>query len=168
MAVRRLAGLHLGGRPLSRVARALASASHYRALIVALTVYVNPLDSLRRYLFGGGRYPYSCRLRTPAGALNLTLHHPHDIRTVNEIFCRGDYATPMTPQFVVDVGANIGVSGAYFLTRENGVRCHFVEPNPRNVALLHKNLDPFSGRWTIDECAVSDFDGYADFGTEES
>ena len=60
-------------------------------------------------------------MRTPAGVVAPTLHSSHDMFTVNEVFCREDYACGPGIRTVVDVGSNIGISALYFLTRDAGV-----------------------------------------------
>jgi FkbM family methyltransferase len=69
---------------------------------------------------------------------------------------------------VVDIGSNIGVSALYFLSRNETVHCHLVEPDPRNIARLRTNLAPYSTRYTLRECAVSDSAGVVEFGREPS
>jgi hypothetical protein len=94
-----------------------------------------PLSDLpanaRRYLTARGEYPYVCRVRTPSGTIAPTLYSSHDILTVNEIFCRGDYRYGPDLRVAVDVGANIGISALYFLTRNSGARVYAFEPDPR-------------------------------------
>jgi FkbM family methyltransferase len=88
--------------------------------------------------------------------------------TVNEVFCRLDYRAPSTVRTVVDVGSNIGVSALYFLTRNETAHCYLAEPDPRNIVRLRKNLAPFSSRYTLEECAISDSAGPVEFGIEST
>src|SRR6266516_129528 len=111
-------------------------------------------DVARRYLLGGGTYPYRCRLRTPLGRAEPTLYSHHDVWTVVEIFCREDYRASPSTEVVVDIGSNIGISALYFLTRNQACRCHLYEPDPRNCARLKENLAPFADRWQLQEVAV--------------
>ncbi len=92
----------------------------------------------------------------------------HDLLTVNEVFCRLDYAAPPDTRVVVDVGSNVGISALYFLTRDPAVRCHLFEPVPQNVARLRHNLARFEGRWTLTEAAVWDRETTASFGVEST
>jgi FkbM family methyltransferase len=90
----------------------------------------------------------------------------HDLLTVNEVFCRLDYAAPADLGVVVDIGSNIGISALYFLTRNPDARCYLYEPVPANVARLRENLAPYKGRWTLEEVAVWDRDTVVEFGVE--
>ena len=156
----------LASRGLGRVARAPFSKWHWIALRNAFRVYERPLEALVRYVFGWGSYPYTCALRTPLGRARATLYSPDDMQTVNEVFCREDYAAPSDARVVVDVGSYIGISALYFLTRNPSLRCYLYEPDPRNVERLRGNLHPYEERYVLHEHAVADADGEADFGVE--
>lgn len=47
---------------------------------------------------------------------------------------------------VIDLGANVGYSSAFFLSRYPAARCVAVEPDPANFALLSRNLAPYGDR----------------------
>jgi FkbM family methyltransferase len=150
------------------VMRAPMQAGHYRALLGMIRTYPDLFDSARRYLTGTGEYPHRCRVRTPIGVITPTLFSSHDMSTVNEIFCREDYRASSDVRVVVDVGSNIGVSALYFLTRNPGSRVFLFEPDPKNVARLRLNLADFSGRYEVEEAAVTAADGTATFASEPS
>ena len=158
----------VGGRSARLVLREATKPRHYLALARALRVYKRPFSNLKRYLLVRGTYPHQCELRTPCGTVTPLLHHPHDIITVHEIFCREDYKTSGTARVVVDVGSNIGISALYFLTRHPAVRCYLYEPVSENVAKLEANLAAFRGRYELERVAVADRTGTASFGVEES
>jgi FkbM family methyltransferase len=141
---------------------------HYVALARALRVYERPFSDMKRYLLVKGTYPYRCKVRTPCGPVAPLLHHPHDMITVHEIFCREDYKTTAAARVVVDVGSNIGISALYFLTRHPDVRCYLYEPVPENVTKLEANLAAFRGRYELEQVAVADRAGTVSFGVEES
>lgn len=156
----------VGGRSPRRIARALAGPQHYRALVNMLWTYPRPLDALARYLLGRGRYPARVAVRTPAGVVRPTLYSAHDMLTLNEVFCRLDYAPEGDPRVVVDVGSNIGLSALYFLTRRARPFCFLYEPDPRNTARLRENLSGYADRWELTEAAVAAAAGRVRFGTE--
>lgn len=159
--------MHIGNRRLSRVLRAPLKLAHYRALLRMVLLWPALASDLRRYLTGGGSYPCVCRVRTPSGIVAPTLHHSHDISTVVEVFFRADYRSGSNVGVVVDIGANIGISALYFLSRNTASRVYCFEPNPTNVARLRVNLADFdSGRFDVEEVAVGLHDGDASFGTE--
>ncbi|MEO6880093.1 MAG: FkbM family methyltransferase [Mycobacteriaceae bacterium] len=138
---------------------------HYRALWGIVRVFGSPVDALRRYVGSGGQYPWTATLRTPLGPVTVTLPSSHDVRTVNEIFCRGDYGRD-GPRVVVDIGANIGISALFFLTRRPDSVVHAYEPVGSNVETLRVNLAPFEGRWHLSQQAVAEQSGEATFLTE--
>lgn len=138
----------------------------YAALTAMAWVFVHPVEAARRYLDTGyGEYPWRTGLRTPTGRVPVLLPDPHDLRTVNEVFCRHDYGTTH-PRVVVDVGANIGVAALYFLTRREDSVVHAFEPVATNLEALEQNLAPFGDRVRLDRRAVSPHGGPARFFVE--
>jgi hypothetical protein len=156
----------LGGRSISTVLGAPLRWRHYRGLAAAPKRYLSPWSDLRRYVTGGGTYPYRCRIRTPAGVVAPTLYSRHDMLTVHEIFCRRIYPVDPGSRVIVDVGANIGISALYFLTEAPGARCHLFEANPALIERLRDNVRPFSERVAIEDVALDTFDGTVAFGVE--
>jgi FkbM family methyltransferase len=154
----------------SRGARRILSAPfgrhHYRALARLPVVCERPADVLRRYLTNAGAYPYDVRVRTPLGKVSARTHSPADVRTVNEIFCREDYRCGSEIRTVLDIGANIGVSGLYFLTRSASARVWLYEPNPANIGRLRENVTPYADRADIVEAAVGVENGPVTFHVE--
>ena len=150
------------------VAREVLRPRNYRALARMARVFPEPAEAARRYFLGTGAYPYACPVRTPLGVVAPTLHSSHDMFTVNEVFCREDYACGPDTRTVVDVGSNIGISALYFLTRSPTTRVRLYEPVPRNVERLRANLAAHEDRWTLREAAVAAAPGRVSFGVEDS
>jgi FkbM family methyltransferase len=165
---RALANVNLGNRSPAAVLRAPLRPGHYRALVNMVRSYPRFAENLWRFLRAGGAYPYRCAVRTPLGVIAPTLYSSHDISTVNEVFCRLDYATGRELEVAVDVGANIGISALYFLTRNHTSRCYLFEADPRNVRRLRANLAAYEGRYVLEECAVALESGSVDFGVEDT
>jgi FkbM family methyltransferase len=124
------------------------------------------VDTLVRYLLNRGRYPHTLRLRTPAGILGITLYSYHDLLTVNEVFFRQDYRVRDDVSVIVDIGANIGISALYFLSRNTFSYIYLFEPSPVNIPRLRENLKAFSGRYTLYGEAISTQTGIVPFGVE--
>jgi FkbM family methyltransferase len=95
-----------------------------------------------------------------------TLYSSDDMLTLNEVFCREDYRAGPDLRVAVDLGANIGISALYFLTRNACSHVYSWEPDPRNVARLRRNLHGFENRYQLEEAAVSLSTGTAKFGVE--
>ncbi|GJG88463.1 hypothetical protein tb265_36440 [Gemmatimonadetes bacterium T265] len=146
--------------------RALREPSHYRAAANMLRRYPRPVDAVARYVFGRGAYPANVAVRTPVGRVSPRLYAPDDMLTLNEVFCRLDYALDEPARVVVDLGSNIGLSALYFLTRASRPFCHLYEPDPRNASRLRDNLERFGGRWELAEAAVAPRAGRVRFATE--
>jgi FkbM family methyltransferase len=158
----------LGGRPFSLILSEAIQPSNYVAVARMARRYPDFGENLGRYFLNRGGYPYDCRVRTPRGLLTVPLESHHDMLTVNEIFCREDYAVGPDVKTVVDIGSNIGVSALYFLTRNDEARVWLYEPNPRNIERLRRNLAGYEERCVLAEKAVADFAGTAEFGVEAS
>jgi len=71
-----------------------------------------------------------------------------DREVLGQIFIEEEYR-PMVlsrPQAIIDLGANVGYSSAYFLSRYPNATVLAVEPDPGNYAICVSNLAPFGGR----------------------
>jgi FkbM family methyltransferase len=146
-------------RSVARILRAPLDARNYVALWQMARTYPAFPDAFRRYVLAAGNYPCPIRIRTPTGEITPTLFCQDDILTANEIFCRLDYRTDRDIEVVADIGANIGLSVLYFLTRNPRVRVYAYEPVPENLAKLETNLAPFAERVTITPVALGDREG---------
>jgi FkbM family methyltransferase len=158
----------LGGRPLSMVAKEVLSGRNYAALWRMWRVYPRFRENLGRYFLARGEYPYDCQVRTPAGLVAPTLYSTHDMWTMNEVFCRQDYAADPRARVVVDIGSNIGISALFFLTRGPSCHCWLFEPVPRNVERLRGNLSGYEHRFELRQVAVAQASGRVEFGVEDS
>ena len=156
----------LGNRQLGRICSAPFQRRHYRAVINMARVCEDFSGTLGRYLSENGEYPYDLGLRTPIGRVSVRLYSPHDLLTVNEIFCRVDYPADSGTRVVVDLGSNVGISALYFLTRNPRSRCYLYEPDVRNSERLKRTMGGFERRYTLTEKAVSHKAGIVEFGIE--
>lgn len=161
----------IGNRRLDKGLFALFHVRHYRALWNMATTSGNFVGILKRYLFDIGSYPFEITLQTPIGKILVTTYSHHDVLTVNEIFFRGDYTmgdNGRSTRCVVDIGANIGISALYFLTRNRTSRVYLFEPDPRNIEKLLGHIRDFNSRVIVVKKAVSNYSGTAEFAIEES
>ena len=133
-----------------------------------MLIALHPMSVARRVHLKRGRYPYTIGLRTPIGPIHIELSSEQDLRTVNEVFFRQDYRLPRDVRVIVDFGSNIGVSVAYFLTRNTEVKVYAYEPVPTNIARAKRNLAVFADRVELVECAVGTVNGRVSFSVESS
>ncbi len=158
----------LANRPLKTIITVPFQKQHWVAFYNMYRNYEIFYCNFRRYVIGGGKYPYECKTKTPTGLVAPTLYSHHDLLTVNEIFCRLDYLANTDIKVVVDVGSNIGISALYFLTRNKQAKCYLFEPDPNNIPKLHHNLSDYKARYELHEKAVSDENAEVKFGIEST
>ena len=68
-----------------------------------------------------------------------------DIPTFEQIFVWDDYDLPVqiTPNFIIDGGANVGFASVYFANRFPQARIIAVEPDESNAEVLRRNTLPY-------------------------
>ena len=86
-----------------------------------------------------------------------------DIDIFYEIFWKKIYSFSRNniPQFIVDIGANIGLTTLYFLKKFPTDKIICVEPDPSNLEILKKNLELQIKNQVVKVCeaAISNKDG---------
>jgi FkbM family methyltransferase len=160
--------VQIGGRNVGTLAKSLLEPRHYIAAGNMVRKYDAPVDMFRRYLTNDGDYPYTARVRTPTSLLELETYSPHDVLTINEIFCREDYRADAGDKIIVDFGSNIGISAAYFLSRGLGALAYLFEPLQTNVERLQHNLRRFPDQYVLQQTAVGPEEGEVQFGVEDT
>jgi len=83
------------------------------------------------------KYPLYCRPRTT------------DVKVFSQIFVGREYRCLddiRNAKLIVDCGANVGYSSAYFMSAYEGAHVIAIEPDPGNFDALVKNLQPFGDR----------------------
>jgi FkbM family methyltransferase len=150
-------------RTILDVIKTLLTGKAYLALLRILTNFTNPISVLVRYCFGTGGYPYVIRMETPIGIRQVNMSSFHDVRSLVGCFGKEDYFADKDISCAVDFGANIGMSGLYFLTRNARVRTYLFEPLPENVERLVANLRGLEARYEIQKTAIALRDGSATF-----
>lgn len=87
----------------------------------------------------------SNRLNQPVFARS----HASDGKVFYQIFARLEYSClddATNVSLVIDCGANVGYSSAYFLSRFPNAKLIAVEPDPDNFKMVQRNLKPFGSR----------------------
>lgn len=71
-----------------------------------------------------------------------------DREVLGQIFIEEEYRPIVLsgPQAIIDLGANVGYSSAYFLSQYPNATVLAVEPDPDNYAMSVRNLAPFGNR----------------------
>lgn len=80
-----------------------------------------------------------------------------DIDVFRQIFVEREYAcldNVSEPDLIVDCGANVGYSSAYFLSTFPQCSVIAIEPDPSNVTVLEANLAPYGDRVTVIRAGV--------------
>jgi FkbM family methyltransferase len=160
---------------LLRLVRRLATAPGFRRLTTvgpllrfsfALrgTLVESPVRFALNEVRPGGAIA-SYRLRG-SGISIVIRHHTADVLVLDEIFSQREYEFPSPvarvldgparPLTIVDLGANIGLFGAYALTRYPNAIVLAVEPDPANAAIHARAIDANpSSRWTLSQAAAA-------------
>jgi FkbM family methyltransferase len=115
-----------------------------------------------------GKYPKMVDLKTPMGIVKYIANCHEDLFTANEIFCMECYKPHAEITTFLDFGGNIGLSSAYFLTRNPTSIGIIYEPLTSNVLRLRENLRPFEKRISIIDKAVWIDGGEIKFGIDQT
>jgi FkbM family methyltransferase len=107
--------------------------------------------------------------RLRAGDVRVVVRHATpDVITLGEVFDKPDYAPPDEVRAllgdaprILDLGANIGLFGAYALLQWPRATVTGFEPDPGNAAIHRATLgaNGFGERWTLVEAAGATADG---------
>jgi len=107
------------------------------------------------------------RVRGPAGGASRAEYRLHAKHAGHPLYCRAgssdrlvfrqifvdrEYACiddAPAPELIVDCGANVGYSAAYFLSRFPTAHVIAVEPDEANFELLRRNTAPYADRVTL-------------------
>src|SRR5258708_9013367 len=91
------------------------------------------------------RFKLLCRLGTSDLAVFWQIFVDREYRCLDQV---------KQARFILDCGANVGYSAAYFLTRFPEAVLIAVEPDPDNCAMLEANLAGFAGRYRVVRSAI--------------
>lgn len=92
------------------------------------------------YTTGRGPLPLFASVRTPMGRIEVQIDSVDDLLTLGECFGKLDYRVAGDECLIIDAGANIGISALYFLSHAPNAHVVCIEPDPRNVERLRRNL----------------------------
>jgi FkbM family methyltransferase len=160
---------------LLRLVRRLATAPGFRRL-TSVSPLLRISFALRGTLVGSplrfalnelrpGEVTASYRLRE--GAVSIVLrHHTPDVLVLDEVFSQREYEFPpavrevldkaASPLRIVDLGANIGLFGAFVLTQYPDASIVAFEPDPANAAIHARAIEANpTKRWTLVQAAAA-------------
>ena len=124
----------------------LTRARHSSGIGVAFRWY---WERVRQNLGVPADSPWGARPRQVAFPLVVHRGETSDLRVFEQIFVLDEYACLRdltNVDLVLDLGANVGLSAAYFLSVFPSARLLAVEPFQRNVDVLRTNLAPYGER----------------------
>lgn len=118
-------------------------------------------------------------VNAPAQAVHFrSLEHPLFLRpgttdvsaAIQNIIRReyGRYAPKTPPSVLVDAGAYIGDTTAYFLNKFPGIRSYAIEPSLESMTLARKNLEPYGTRVSFIAAALNAQGGAVCFGGSDT
>jgi FkbM family methyltransferase len=108
----------------------------------------------------GARRTACYRLRASGVAVFLR-HRTPDLDVLSEVFLDADYEPPpelaaLAPARILDLGANIGLFGAWALGRWPAAAVDAYEPDPANASVHRRTVAANPGRrWTLHEAAAA-------------
>ena len=80
----------------------------------------------------------------------------------------GQFDVKRAPKLIIDAGAYIGDTSAYFLSRFSVAKAIALEPNPESFVQADLNLRPYGDRATLVCAALWDSNGTINFGGEQT
>ena len=129
---------------------------------------INQIMIIRREGYGGWRRIRTCH---SAGETEITLElrsleyplivrtNTHDLNSLIQTVIRqelGQFPAEFQPELIIDAGAYVGDSSAYFLSRFKNARVVGLEPDQDNFQLATKNLALYGSRATVIQAALWD------------
>jgi FkbM family methyltransferase len=121
------------------------NAIRFRALDLAIRSGLVPLPASINLSLSNSAFPL--KMRTGGSSDRLVLY---------QVFVEEEYSSLelADPEAILDLGANVGYSSAYFLSKYPTSRVVAVEPDPQNYLLCCRNLRAFGDRATVVHGAV--------------
>jgi FkbM family methyltransferase len=140
----------------SRLYRAGAEAANF--LSIVRREGLGQWRALKRLSDPGraGSPPEAMRLRSLAHPI-LIRPGTHDAGTVINNIVREEYGhfpMPAEPKWLIDAGAYIGDTCAYFLSKFPALRAIALEPNPSSYEIARENLKPYGERAVLEKLGL--------------
>lgn len=113
-------------------------------------------DTVLRHLEIGSNFDLYLKVKGVDHPLRMRTGKSSDRGVLRQIFTNREYESVQLtdPLTIIDLGANVGYSSAYFLSRYPGAKVVSIEPDPSNFKLLQQNLAPYATRSLVRRAAV--------------
>lgn len=104
--------------------------------------------------------PKTVRWRVAEGSFTAVVADVSELKILHEVFVAGEYeqVRSLSPDLVVDLGSNVGISVLYFRALFPRARIVAVEPEPSAYERLTQNIAHLDGVTTV-QAAMGDRDG---------
>lgn len=145
--------------------------------LIAVVLRASPVRERVRFLARELRRPaepHAYRLRS-GGATILVRHGTPDVAALGEVFYERQYEPPEEvatflqglghPLTILDLGANVGLFGAFAATRFPDAQIVAIEPDPSNIELLRRMAGANDWDWEVIEAAAAPADGVVPFAS---
>ena len=145
--------------------------------VVATILRASPVKRIGAFLARELRppdEPKGYRLRTSA-AIVFIRHRTPDVAALGEVFYERQYEPPEQiaallaalgrPVRILDLGANVGMFGAFAMETFVGAELTAIEPDPANLRLLIRTMRANGWRWEVLDGAATNAEGHIPFAT---
>lgn len=128
--------------------------SHFRILldvIVRFGLIKGLTYTSKLFLYKINKGKANFKLKLPGGRKINLRGNSSDIETFLDVFVgrQYDFAMPIEPKWIIDLGANIGLSSVFFRLKYPGATIVAVEPQLENYKLLQKNVADDKNIFTV-------------------
>ena len=108
-------------------------------------------DTLLRHFNFRPPFEIQLKLKNVSYPVKMRTGKSSDREVLNQIFLEPEYEALSleNPTTIIDLGANVGYSSAYFLSRYPNARVIAVEPDRENFVICRENLRAFGARATV-------------------
>jgi len=165
-------------RPLARLPWVRKILTNKRVeLVIVMILCVSPVRRLAAFLARELRppgEPKGYRLRG-SEAIVFIRHRTADVAALGEVFYERQYEPPEQiaallaasgrPVRILDLGANVGMFGAFAMERFVGAELTAVEPDPANLHLLVRTMRANGWSWNVLDGAATNAEGQIPFAT---
>jgi len=121
--------------------------SKFTTLLVYIFVFgpIGIFTGLKRIMFRNPRVKIK-KVRVPGFESDVLIRQfTSDVETFYQVLIKKEYKyePPTSPRFIIDAGANIGLTSVYFSLNFPSATIIAIEPEPSNLEILNSNVQAF-------------------------